>query len=89
VAQHDLGLPDLNLFQLADALPSGGFFDPVRMVVIAEDKVFLSVERFEIGVRVIEGEIAQVIDQVLCVTRSFQRLTMALSIAATDLNAGS
>jgi hypothetical protein len=59
VAQHDLGLADVDLFQLADALPSGGFFDPVRMVVMAEDQVFLPVQQFEIGVMVIEGEIAR------------------------------
>ena len=33
--------------------------------MIAEDQVFLRVQQFEIGVMVIEGEIAQVIDQVV------------------------
>jgi hypothetical protein len=53
-------------------LAIGGFFDPVRMVVIAKDQVFLPVEQFEIGVMVVEGEIAQLINQVLrCIHCSF------------------
>ena len=86
VTQHDLGLTDLDLFQLADALPSGGFFDPVRIVVIAEDQVFLSVEQFEIGVVVIESEITQVIDQVLRRDPFVPAFDNGASIAATDLN---
>ena len=86
VAQYDLGLADLDLFQLADTLPSGGFFDPVRMVVIAEDQVFLFVEQFEIGGMVIEGEITQVIDQVLRRDPFVPAFDNGASIAATDLN---